>query len=80
METDRLGSASRAKGGDLNDLYILSVAPYCSRVYVDKRTLDNFRRTNHHDESIRQFQTDVRRAATVVEILDNTSDEATAVE
>jgi hypothetical protein len=44
--------ASEVKGGDINDANLLCLSAYCDITFVDKRTLENLRRTKQKDEIV----------------------------
>lgn len=50
------------KGSDLNDTHLLCLAPYADVTYVDKRTLENVRRTRSKVAAFEQLIGEIRRA------------------
>ena len=62
--------ANRARGGDLNDMYILSFAPYVDRTYVDKRTYDILQRAVKHDPSVGDLTTSVCKSTDPLKIFE----------
>lgn len=63
--------APRAKGSDINDVYLACAAPYCERVFVDKRTFESFRRANSKFPAIQEFTGSIRKAATYHDAVNN---------
>ena len=61
--------ATRAKGSDLNDMYILSFAPYVDRIYIDKRTHDILQRAIKHEPVIGNLTGSVCKSADPLKIL-----------
>lgn len=57
------------KGSDLNDVYLLSLAPYADLTFVDKRTLESLRRARANVPALAQLMGDVRKASSYRDIL-----------
>lgn len=56
------------KGSDLNDVYLLSMAPYADLTFVDKRTLESVRRARRKVPGLDRLLGDVRKASSHHEV------------
>lgn len=62
---------SRSKGSDLNDAHILCLSPYADVTFVDKRTLENYKRACSKSNVFQNLCGDVRKVSHYLKIFQN---------